>query len=401
MFSPTTTSTNSPPLSKSILLGDTGALDLKSRVLHLSKEVENLAATISEKEREIEYWKCQAQEDAEPQDTVLDLELKLLSAVSEVKSLKRSQSVQEGEYKSKFIEKTQHHKELTDLQGKVSYLTSENERLNTIITEKLKWINDKASLQQHIDTLKEKNRELESKLEVYGKENKKFEETILENLKTIEEWKIKYKTSETDKQRLEMKVMDQGKEVVELRKTKEEREAKTLKSQNELEHLKLELERINHLFEQKQKEFRTLRQETQSSQRTEVELEYYKGKSELTTKENKELHLALIEQKNETDLWKVKYNDVNKKLETMVDYETKVNQMTTENEDLTAKLNKRAEAYKKLKGVYTKIYLDYNNLYAKYEEITQENEEYKNLVTEYSKMISEVKNSVIRNDFTP
>jgi len=230
---------------------------------------------------------------------------------------------------------------------------------------------------------------------------KRFEETILENLKTIEELKIKYKTSETDNQRLEMKVMDQGKEVVELRKTKEEREAKTLKSQNELEHLKLELERINHLFEQKQKEFRTLRQETQSSQRTEVELEYYKGKSELTTKENKELHLALIEQKNETDLWKVKYNDVNKKLETMVDYETKVNQMTTENEDLTAKLNKRAEAYKKLKGVYTKIYLDYNNLYAKYEEITQENEEYKNLVTEYSKMISEVKNSVIRNDFTP
>lgn len=401
MISPTTTSSNSPPLSKSVLLDDPGVLDLKKRTLHLSQKVENLKTVVSEKEREIEYWKCRVQGDAEPQETVEDLEIKLEKAVSEVTSLKRSQSVQEVEYKSNFIEKTKHHKELTELQGKVSYLTSENERLQTIIKEKLKGSNDKANLEQEIDILKEKNQDLESKLDVYRTENKKFEEILLQNSKTIEQWKTKYNSSETDKQKLEIKVIDQVKEVHELRKYKEERESRNLKSQNEIEHLKLEAERLNNLLEQKQKELREIKQERQSSQRKEVELEYFKEKAHLTAKENEKLHLALIERKNDADLWKAKYNDVNKRLGTMLDFETKVVKLTTENEDLTVKFNKRSEAYKKLKGVYTKIYLDYNNLYDKYEEITQENNEYKNLVTEYAKMISEVKNSVVKNDFTP
>jgi len=401
MISPTTTSSNSPPLSKSVLLDDPGVLDLKKRTLHLSQQIENLNALISEKEKEIEYWKCRVQGDAEPEEAVLDLEIKLEKAVSEVKSLKRSQSVQEVEYKSNFIEKTKHHKELTELQAKVSYLTSENERLQTIIKEKLNRTNDKVYLEQEIDLLKEKNQALESKLGVYINENKKFEETILQNAKAIEQWKVKYNNSEADKHKLELKVIDQVKEVQELKKSKEERETTNLKSQNETEHLKLEVERVNNLLEQKQKELRKIRQEHLLIQGKEVELEYFKEKADLTSKENQKLHLALIERQNDAELWKAKYTDINKKLETMLDFESQISKLTAENGDLTAQFNKRSEAYKKLKGVYTKIYHENKDLYAKYEAIAQENEEFKNLVTEYAKMIAEVKNSVVRNDLTP
>ena len=383
---------------ESVVVAITGFND---KLKALLKEKNALNQALSQKDREIQYWKCKIDDEADLQEIIRNLERKLEKSELEVKHLKNSQTALEAEYQTKYIEKSLYNKELIELNGRINYLTSENERLNTLILQKFESARNKDGIRLDMSLLEEKNSQLTLSLDELSEKNKRLELKVTESNREIQEWKNKYNDLEGMNQEIKSRLVNSEKEQESLKKINQEKDlqiSNLLDVERQLIDLKKENHKLEGLLEKREKESKEMKIKLLDLEDKDADLNYLKERVEVTVKENKELHMNVLQKTFEIDQWKTKFEEIRKKWEMIKEYESSVEKLTTEKEELTAKFTKKAASLDKLKASYTTLYGEYNELQAKTEYLAQENDELKRATLAYAEMIQDLKNSVVKQD---
>ena len=377
-------------------------MGLKDKLNYLVQEVENQSAIISQKDLEIKQWKSKAEEEEQHQKTIFVLEEKLQKVNNQVKELKELLTAQEFELKTKYIEKSQHNKELIDSSAKINYLTSENQRLNSLIMEKLESLRNKEDLKVTCQNLERQNKELLIKVDGLVEVKESLEKTRAEDLKIIQEWKEKYNELETNNFSLKIRLEENIKDLETLRQINEDKD-KQLKCLNELKgellETKKEKEKQKTLLDEKEKELEKIKLRMMDLENKEAELEYLRERVSATVKENGEIHKTVMEKSLEADECRAKLNEWKDKIEMIEGYEKKISILTKEKEDLEFKFKQRNDLLERAKISYTKLYHENNELLARVEYLTQENEELKEATVGYAEMIADLKNTVLKGEY--